>query len=73
VIESAHKHLIESGWFYMGESCGCSGQPKKRKYVREKTVIVVNKKTETYKIRDGIGYSDPKPLSQILFDEKITS
>ena len=44
MIEEVHKFLTERGYLYLGESCGCNGTPKTKRYTKnERTVRVISK------------------------------
>lgn len=52
-IDQAHTLLINSGWTYTGETCGCGGSAKKRSYNRQYDRLIINLRTKLYEINSG--------------------
>lgn len=47
-ITPIHKTLIENGYIYGGETCGCNGTPKKRHYIKNDVDLKVNINNRSY-------------------------
>ena len=63
-----HEFLIGRGYIYMGESCGCNGKPRARRYVKDtKIVKVITSQDRYYLESDRI----KKPVNEIYTDPAI--
>jgi len=65
-IEVAHDFLINSGWLYVGESCGCNGMPKKRKYQKDGEQLQIEIKRLTFQKTINHVWTDKKPVHEIF-------
>jgi len=49
MIDEVHRFLTERGYLYLGESCGCNGTPKSKRYTKTgKTLKVISKQERYY-------------------------
>jgi|688.fasta_scaffold95125_5 hypothetical protein len=68
MTEQAHEYLLSIGYLYLGESCGCNGMPKKRKYARGDEQVNILPKRQVYYTENRI----KKRLHELFTDSEIT-
>lgn len=64
-IDIAHEFLTKSGWLYIGESCGCNGMPKKRKYQKNGEQLQIEIKRLIFQQTKNHVWQDKKPIHQL--------
>jgi hypothetical protein len=52
-ITPLHKQLLDAGYIYGGESCGCNGTPKKRTYHKNDLKLTINMNNRSYIVTDN--------------------
>lgn len=63
-----HEFLISKGYLYLGESCGCNGKPKAKRYVKDRTTVrVLTSQNRYYLESDRI----KKNIDEIYTDTAI--